>query len=120
MKDLEGGEDAGMSVDKAIDIARGWYPAPGLAGPRYRPAVLLLADEVERLRGELAELHAAGPTVGALLAELALARERLPRLEAIEARAIEWFKDTDLTHPSASEAAIHDAMDEVLDGEPEE
>jgi len=89
MKDLEGGEDAGMSVDKAIGIARGWYPAPGLAGPRYRPAVLLLADEVERLRG-------------------------------IEQRATEWFVDTDLTHPSVSEAAIHDAMREVLDGEPEE
>jgi hypothetical protein len=39
---------------------------------------------------------------------------RVAELEAIRARAVEWFRDTDLTHPSVSEAAIHDAMAAVL------
>lgn len=103
-----------MTIDEALAVRMICAPGDG-QGPA---ALHVLADEVERLSAVLAELHSAGPTVGALLAELALARERLPRLEAIEARVIEWSRDTDLTHPSASETAIHDAMRDVLDGDP--
>jgi hypothetical protein len=39
----------------------------------------------------------------------------LERLRLIERNVIEWRDDTRLTHPSASEQAIHDAMVDVLD-----
>jgi hypothetical protein len=48
------------------------------------------------------------PHAAAVLAEL-------ERRGTIERNVIEWRNDTDLTHPSTSERAIHDAMHDVLD-----
>jgi hypothetical protein len=62
----------------------------------------------------------ADPPVGERIGWTTAVQARLAQLEAIERRAIEWRSDTTLTHPSASELAINNAMSYVLDGDGED
>jgi hypothetical protein len=44
-------------------------------------------------------------------------KAEIERLQGVEARVREWLLDTTLHYPSTSETAIHDAMDDILNGE---